>query len=409
MKQQLKKQLHFLKQLTDISSTTKDPIGVNRVQDTLTKKLQSLGFETKYYKNQQKVSGNALVAFYQGQTNECITLVGHADTVGRLTDKFHFHMDSINDLVTGPGIADDKGGLVVALTAIEYFLKANPRPYYSLLFVSSPNEEEGSIGFQELFRSIGKKTKFALGMEPALQDGSIINSRNGNRWYRMTLEGIASHAGRFGEAHLNAAHEMALKIGQIHSLSNEDEKVRVNVGSFHGGNGTFNTICEKAEVLIDMRFPCFHKREQLSHNLLEIFLNHQLSCPKTGRQVQMSYSIEDDCPPLNYNPDHQNLIEKYLDLINMEEAQMIKATHSGGASDINYFSTPENFVMDGLGPIAGRLHTKQEYLVMSSLETRANALHQFLNHITQIDIKDDINASQGENNEYFYEFVTAGF
>lgn len=378
---QLKNQLHFLKQLTDISSTTKDPIGVNRVQAVLTKKLQSLGFKVSLIKNKQKQSGDALVAFYQGQTNECITLVGHADTVGRLSENFQFHMDSYEDRVTGPGIADDKGGLVVALSAIETFLKTNPCPKYSLIFVSSPNEEEGSIGFHELFRSIGKKTKYALGMEPALQNGSIINSRNGNRWYRLNLKGIASHAGRFGESHLNAAHEMAIKIAKIHRLTNEEEKIRVNIGSFHGGNGTFNTICDNAEVLIDMRFPCFLKREKVSHQLLQIFMQHELSCPKTNEQVKMSYQIEDDCPPLNYNSDHHVLIEKYLSLINRLEDRPVGAEHSGGASDINYFSTPENFVLDGLGPIGGRLHTKKEYLVMSSLLTRTNALNQFLTHI----------------------------
>lgn len=381
METRLKEQLHFLKQLVDISSTTKDPVGVNQVQSVLTKKLQSLGFTTELVSNKFKTTGDALVAHYQGQTDECITLVGHADTVGRHTKTFHFHMDSNTDLATGPGIADDKGGLVVALCALEAFLKDHPNPRYSIMFVSSPNEEEGSIGFHELFRSIGKKTKYALGMEPALQNGSIINSRNGNRWFKVTLEGIASHAGRFGEAHLNAAHELALKIGKIHLLNNEAEKVRVNVGSFSGGNGTYNTICERAEALIDMRFPCFIKRDQASHDLLEILMDHQLQCPKTGAKAKMSYTIEDDCPPLNYNPDHQELIESYLRLVNLKESKPISAAHSGGASDINYFSTPKNFVMDGLGPIGGRLHTRQEYLVMSSIGTRTFALNQFLTHI----------------------------
>lgn len=381
METRLKEQLHFLKQLVDISSTTKDPIGVNRVQSVLTKKLQSLGFSTKLIPNKTKQTGDALVAHYQGQTNQCITLVGHADTVGRHTKDFNFHMDSIKDKATGPGIADDKGGLVVAMNALETFLQEHPNPRYSIVFVSSPNEEEGSIGFHELFRSIGKKTKYALGMEPALQDGSIINSRNGNRWFRVTLEGIASHAGRFGEAHLNAAHELALKIGRIHELNDEAEKIRVNIGSFNGGNGTFNTICDRAEALIDMRFPCFIKRDQTSHDLLEILMDHQLSCPKTGAQVKLNYQIEDDCPPLNYNPNHQELIEGYLQFVNFLEPKPISAAHSGGASDINYFSTPENFVMDGLGPIGGRLHTRQEYLIMSTLETRAMALNQFLTHI----------------------------
>lgn len=396
MNSQLKGQVQFLEELTNISSTTNDPKGVNLVQKILSKKLNSMGFKVRFIKNKQKHSGDALVAFYQGKKNESITLVGHADTVGRLSQNFHFKIDPLKDQITGPGIADNKGGLVVAISAIETFLKNNPRPEYSITFVSSPNEEEGSIGFHELFREIGKTTKYSLGMEPALQDGSIINSRNGNRWYRLNLKGIASHAGRFGEAHLNAAHEMALKIAKIHNLTDEQENIRVNIGSITGGNGSFNTICENIEALIDMRFPCFHKREKLSHQLIEIFMHHQLYCPKTNAQVKMSYKIEDDCPPLNYNPSHQILINQYLRFINNLEYDECQASHSGGASDINYFSTPNNFVLDGLGPIGGRLHTRQEYLVMSTLSTRAIALNQFLKHIN---IAEQIISHQQDQNQ----------
>lgn len=407
-KTELEYQLSYLKDLVDIPSTSKDFSGVNQVQTFLAEKLKSLGFKTNFFENPLNVSGNSLVAIYPGKTEELMTIVGHADTVGRHTDNFNFHYDEETDKVTGPGIADDKGGLTVALRGVEKYLKDNPEPYYSIAFVSSANEEEGSIGFHDLFREIGLKTKYALGMEPALQCGSIISSRNGNRWYKIQIEGIASHSGRFGEPNINAAHELAIKIGKLHRLNDEENRVRVNVGTFSGGNGTFNTICEKAEALLDTRFPCFQRRDQLHQDILTVLENHELECVFSGKKPKLSYSIQDDCPPLNYNPNHHPLIANYLEFIRSEETychvlpNKIVDKHSGGASDINYFSTPKNFVLDGLGPIGGKLHTRQEYLLAHSLVSRAEALSLFLKQINHSNIIKDENAVVQEEHQLMF-------
>ena len=60
------------------------------------------------------------------------------------------------------------------------------------------------------------------------------------------------------------------------------------------------------------------------------------------------------------------------------EGQKYQAKRSGGASDCNYFSLENIIIIDGLGAIGGHLHTKEEYIKTTSLQTRSEALSHFL-------------------------------
>jgi acetylornithine deacetylase/succinyl-diaminopimelate desuccinylase-like protein len=48
---------------------------------------------------------------------------------------------------------------------------------------------------------------------------------------------------------------------------------------------------------------------------------------------------------------------------------------------VNYLSTAKNFVLDGLGPVGGEMHTAHEFVLIDTLKTRAQALAGFLAHL----------------------------
>ena len=71
MNSQFKGQVQFLEELTNISSTTNDPKGVNLVQKILSKKLNSMGFKVRFIKNKQKlglVLDNSIFSEFQKKT-----------------------------------------------------------------------------------------------------------------------------------------------------------------------------------------------------------------------------------------------------------------------------------------------------------------------------------------------------
>lgn len=378
----LENDLSFLERLVAIDSRSKNTAGVQEVQLHLKSKLEMMGFTVSLEKNEFHPSADLLVATLPGDLPFQVTLVGHGDTVLGPTRNHFFRQESAHHL-TGPGIADNKGGLCVALRGLRQFLDLDvKRP--TLVFVSSPNEELGSLGLHQRFRAIGESSDLVLGFEPSLKNGDLIKGRHGNRWYRMMLKGRPFHAGRFGEPALNAAHEAAIKIAKLVALNDPARRLKVNVGSFKGGSGHFNIVCGDAEVQLDIRFPCLKTRDELHHQILEIFQTPHIFCEVTQAACKMSFDIEDDCPPMASSLDSEGFTDFYLESIAKVEGQRPEAGFTGGAADINYFSTENNFCLDGLGPVAGGMHTVHEYVERSSLLSRARSLSLFLYQLSHL-------------------------
>jgi glutamate carboxypeptidase len=388
----------FLKDVVAIDSVTANHAGVERVQKRLAARLARMNFDIQWRANPlgPAVSSELLIAtlppdppYAAGQDYSYITLVTHADTVlgpehvgpyTLLTDA-DADVDVDESCARGAGIIDNKGGSVVALTGLELFLieqaRRGPRRF-GIRFVSSPNEEAGSIGFNEGFRDYAKDSAIALGFEPALDDGSIIRSRRGNRWYHIKIKGIEAHAGRSRGEHVNAAHELAIKISRLHKLNDPKKEIAVNVGHIRGGRDKFNVVCGFAEAKLDTRFASFEGRDRLHSKIERILYRHTVSSHDGSAEPDVEVEIADDCPPFSSTSRSRRFVGEYTRLISAIEGREIRAASAGGAGDVNYMSDPSVIVIDGLGPVGGRMHTENEFIRLSTLTTRSLALARFL-------------------------------
>jgi glutamate carboxypeptidase len=369
--------LDFLKMLVEIDSSTHKVEGVNQVQKIIGSNLSSLGFDVKSFRNNQDKTGELLFAQRKGQSLKAITLVCHADTVVGPLDDFKFKLDLQAGRAYGPGIGDNKGAVAMALGSLKDFLEKNNDHYYTLNFVCSPSEETGSIGFHQFFEEIGKSSEYVLGLEPALSNGNIINQRSGNRWYKINIKGVSGHAGRWNEKTINAAHLASELISTLAPLSNFDLKRRVNVAKVHGGTDRYNVVCGDIEVRLDTRFKDFQSRDYIHHCILEKLHAFQ----ESDEQVITDFEITDDCPPLSLNARSTVLSNSIIKQIKIFEGKNIFAEYSGGAADVNYFQNENTISIDGLGPIAGKLHSKLEYIELESFYTRRHVLTSLLNEL----------------------------
>ena len=361
--------IEFLEKLVNISSQSKDKDGVERVQFLMGQKFEDLGFEVSYIQNPLGISAPLVIAEKLGETSDFVTFITHSDTV-TTPDKVEFKVDYENNRVYGAGVADDKAGLVMTYSVMKEFIKKNH--HLSLRVVISPSEELGSIGFHQIFKEVGENSRYLFGMEPAQSDGTIISSRNGNRWYQIHVKGIAAHAGRFGESHLNATHEMARIISSLSHLNNDSEKIRINFSSLKSNFDSYNTICGGVQAKIDMRFDCFNKRNFLHESFLKVLSHSEVKCSITNQEARIFYSIEDDCPPLPAQK--KGGLEEIILKNIAAHSEKTCAIHSGGAADINYFANKDNQGLDGLSAIGGKLHTKDEYIILSSYYERRESL-----------------------------------
>jgi glutamate carboxypeptidase len=317
--------------------------------------------------------------------NRFITFVCHADVVLGIEIVGAYRKDSDGLRAQGPGVIDNKGGVVVALEGLRLYLKklqaAGKKPALSLRFVSSPNEEAGSPGFQNQYALYARDSKIVLGFEPALDNGSIIESRRGNRWYDVRILGQEAHAGRCKGEEINAAHDAAKKITRLSRLNHLKNGISVNVGQIKGGRERYNVVCGMVEMKIDARFSTFAARERLHKQIEHILLRPVSGASTTGSFSKTTYTIADDCPPFASTLASRHLLKGYLSKIKEIEGRKIRAEKAGGAGDVNYMSALGVVVLDGLGAVGGHMHTENEFIFLPSLSTRAVALSAFLERI----------------------------
>lgn len=371
-------ELEQLKRFMSFDSATLNRVGVSQAQSLVAESLEPLGFQIRLVRGEERFS-DLLIAERAGRSSQFITLITHTDTV--LPIEREFALDLPGGRASGSGVIDNKGGVVVGLSALTRFLRHFPETEYSLRFVSSPNEEMGSLGFIPLFSELSHDTVVAFGLEPALDNGSIIHQRRGNRWYDIEITGREAHAGRSYGYHANAAHDLAGKIASLASLTNYRKHVSVNIGHIEGGKGKHNIICGTAHAKLDVRFPSFDAREAL-HRKIEKILSVPLEKSVDGQfETVTRYKIVDDCPPFTLTRRSKKLARSYAALLSQLEGRKIYSQPAGGAGDVNYLSTDENFVLDGLGPVGGEMHTLNEYVGIESLRTRSQALAGFLFHL----------------------------
>lgn len=340
------------------------------LQQIIARELTQLGFETEFYESGELKLLVASTPIAKSQA--CITLLGHVDTA--LVGGEEIILS--DDWAKAIGVGDNKGGLMVGLRALEKLGK-DKISSLPLRFVISPNEESGSNGFHEVFSDIANKTNWVLGLEPALANGNLIESRCGNRWYHLKAKGIGAHAGRFNEPHANPVHALAMLIAKLIPLNDDSKKCRVNATDIKVSPGIVNAIPDFAELKIDTRFSTQDDLKLIDGIIKNEIEDSIIRCPYTQTKIFFETTILDDCPALEQKGP-QWFYDLALESIKRYEDCEYSCVSTGGASDANHFYKAKKGVLDGLGPIAKGMHTIDESILISSLETRSDALKDLI-------------------------------
>jgi glutamate carboxypeptidase len=370
------KDIERLKALVAINSGSANIKGVQAVMDQIKPWFEELGFQVEFKKNPEGDAASApmLIATYAGANPEQISFVLHADTVFEPSSPFQ-KMTVIEDhILKGPGVMDDKGGIIVFLAAMREYLKpihdAGKKPKFTLVAAVTPNEEVGAIGWWKTFETMSKKSWLALGLEPSFNEGGIVEGRKGNIWYEISVQGKEAHAGVDHGKGINACDILSDKITRLKKLTDYQKNVTVSVGHIEGGQDKYNIVCGWAKANLDTRVPNPIIRKDLKTKI-EAILN----------DPQVSFKIVDETAPMSTNAISKPLIRKYLDTIQRIEGKRYQAHVSGGVGDANHFAREGIAIIDGLGPIGKGMHTEEEQIDLRSIPTRAKILAEFLNSL----------------------------
>ena len=367
-----------LKEIVAINSGSANIAGVKALQEKIKPWFEELGFKTEFKKNPDgdSISAPMLIATYPGENSEQVSFIMHADTVFEPSSPFQ-KMEMVNDhWLKGPGVIDDKGGIIVFLAAMKKYLEplkaAGKKPKFTLMAEVTPNEEVGAIGWWKTFEEMSKKSFIALGLEPSFNEGGIVEGRKGNVWYEIRVKGREAHAGVDHAKGINACDILSEKITKLRKLTDYQKNVTVNIGHIEGGQDKFNIVCGWAKANLDTRVPNPTARNELNKKIESIL-----------KDPQIEFRIVDETTPMSTNRISQPMIRRYLALIEKTEGRKVKAHVSGGVGDANHFAREGIVIIDGLGPIGRGMHTDQEQIDLDSIGSRAGILADFLQSISK--------------------------
>jgi glutamate carboxypeptidase len=128
-------QLKLLEQVVNIDSGTGDAQGGDKVQAVLIARLKALGMAIETVPAESPGLADNVVATLAGTGKGRILMIGHVDTVfgpGTVA-KRPFRMDA--EKAYGPGVDDEKGGVVEGVTALQVLHDQGFQDFKSITFL----------------------------------------------------------------------------------------------------------------------------------------------------------------------------------------------------------------------------------------------------------------------------------
>jgi glutamate carboxypeptidase len=338
----------------DVDSPGGDVEAVDRMAAIIAHRLQELGLQPELVPAGNR--GLVLHATLEGAGDAHVVLIGHHDTVFPAGTAVARPFSRDAHRCHGPGVADMKGGLVVAAYAA-HLLASGPRPFRLLEVVSCPDEESRPTAPATLERIA--RADAVLCLECGRPDGEVVSARKGAWWFRLRAEGRPAHAGVEPDTGRNAVHALACEAVRLAGLHHARSGLTLQVTGLEGGEG-LNTVPSRAVLTGDLRALT---AADLAWGRAQV--------AAFGDHSGVRLSVEDlgGPPALERTPRVAALAAAAIALGEGLGHRFGEAL-TGGVSDGSWTAHAGVPTLDGLGPVGGLDHSPDEYVETATFATR---------------------------------------
>ena len=377
----------LLEKIVSQNSGSHNHPGVKAVADMLAPEFEALGFEVEWI--DQSAAGRAghLFARHEGKPGTTkMLLIAHLDTVFEPSSPFQQFTREC-DRAIGPGVGDDKGGIVVILSALRAMKAAGTLKDANIVVAMTGDEEDAGDPLEAARADLiaaGKWADVALGFEGlSVEDGKdfgVVARRSSNGW-KLETTGTSGHSSaifRDGTS-FGAIYEMA-RILDTFRRELPEENLTFNVGFMAGGTpavmgedqlsastvGKTNIIPSTAVAAGDLRTLTPEQTER-TIAAMQAIVDDNLP----GTDATISFDIR--YPPMAPTDGNRALLAK-LNAINadMGLAQMEEYPPSRrGAADISFVAPLVKASLAGLGPDGRGSHAAGESVDLKSFTRQA--------------------------------------
>lgn len=376
----------LLETLVNQNSGSMNLEGVAKVAQLLRPELEALGFKVQWKPMPATQRAGHLIATHTGRPGgKRLLLIGHLDTVFEADAPFQTY-SAKGQTATGPGVGDDKGGVVVMLGALRAMQAAGTLAAANIEVVLTGDEED--VGDpQDLARAdlvaAGKRADVALDFENlAQEDGQDMGSiarRSSNSWTLKTTGKSGHSSGIFSSSAGDGAIFELSRILTAFRQELPEPNLTFNVGLIGGGqraeldadgvrlsaDGKSNIIPSVAVAKGDFRTLSQDQTERVRRKMQAIVARH---LPLTEASIGFDESYP-AMPPTAGNRAllaQLNAVNQDLGLAPMAELDPLKR----GAGDIAFVAADVDGLV-GLGIAGAGSHAPGETADLGSLDRQA--------------------------------------
>ena len=359
-----------LRDLVTVESGSTDHAGVSTLMTYLEGRLGTLG--AKVDRMASATGGPDLVrGVFEGDGALKAMLIAHVDTVydKGILQKEPYHQNG--NLLYGPGIADDKGGIAVILHSLELLKARGWNDYARITVLFNPDEEIGSPGSGETIATLAEQHDVVLSFEPSpakavIEHEGVLLSAAGTSQVRMIVEGRSAHAGAAPEQGRNALIELAHQLTQTKDFATSVPGAQLNWTTANSGNAR-NQIPERAEAGGDVRVMQADSNDNLRAALqAKVLESHAV--PDTTTTI----TLEPLRPIYVAGERGQALADLARDIYaELAGRKLLMHPTTNGGTDAGFAGRSGHAaVLEGLGLAGWGYHAKSEYIEIDSIPPR---------------------------------------
>ena len=375
----------LLERLVNQNSGTLNLAGVRAVAELVRAELEPLGFDVRWIDMAETGRAGHLVATHPGRGRNLL-LIGHLDTVFEPDSPFQRFVRDGNR-ATGPGIGDDKGGMVVMVAALRAMQAAGTLKAADIEIVLTGDEEDAgdpiAVARRDLVAAAGR-ADLALDFEGLAQEqgrdmGSI--ARRGVASWTVTARGKTGHSsGIFGKGTGNGAIYELARILAAFRAELPEPNLTFNAGLMVGGataefdrdrirataTGKTNIIPAVAIARGDLRALSLEQQDRVMAKMRDIVGRHL-----PGSDAEIAFD-DGAYPPMAPTEASRALLARLngvnrdLGLEAMGELDPLKR----GAGDIGFVAHLVPGLI-GLGPAGDGSHAPGETVDLDSIARQA--------------------------------------
>lgn len=371
--------------------------GVTRVGEMMRAELAPLGFEVRWVDMRATGRAGHIVAMHKGNgRGKRVLLIGHLDTVFEPNSPFT-GFRSEGTRAYGPGIGDDKGGLVVIVSALRAMQAAGTLAKADIQVVLTGDEERTGAPLSTARADLiaaGGWADVALEYEnvatEAGRDWGTTARRSSTNW-AITATGTTGHSSAvFGPAlGYGAAYEL-VRILDAFRRELPEPNLTYNVGVMAAGTpaelddsgvratatGKTNIVAGDAVARGDLRTLSPEQDTRVQARMRAIVAQH---LPRTDATITFS----DGYPPMAPTAGNRallaqlNAVNRDLALPEMPEYDPAKR----GAADSSFVAADAD-TLGGMGASGGGAHAEGEWIDLSSLPRQATRSAILISRLT---------------------------